>query len=380
MRILHIDTGSVMRGGQELLMMTARGLRARGLLSKGHAQAIACPPGSPLAAMAAAEGFSVLPIERPYFKAARTIRRFLRTQPHDLVSSHDARAQTVSYLATLGLPIVRVANRLVVFEPRNRFTHRLKYKYTCDVVVALSQAVKDTLVRNGIPADHIEVITGGIDFPERLADHGARERMRAHWGLSADDFVIGHVAAFTAEKGQLDALDALLALLPKHPNIRMLLVGDGPLREDPRTQERVRALNSRSENGNVVQLPGYLKPTAEFYAGLDLFLVNSTAEALGLSALHAMAHEVPVIATNVGGLPEVVGDTGWLIPPSEPRALAAAIEEAIEEATSEPAAMRERGKRAREHARRFSADAATERTETLYHEIIRARKLPGSQA
>ncbi len=359
MRILHIDTGTVMRGGQELLMMTARGLRAR-----GHEQTIACPPGSPLEKMATAEGFPVLRMERPYLKAARTIRHFLRTQPHDLVSAHDARAQTVSYLGTLGLPVIRVANRLVVFEPRNLFTHRLKYKYTCDVVVALSKAVKDTLVRNGIPPEHIEVITGGIDFPEQLADSGARERMRAKWGFAADDFVIGHVAAFTEEKGQLNALEALLALLPKHSNMRMLLAGDGPLREDPRTQEKVRALKG------AAQLPGYLKPDAEFYAGLDLFLVNSTAEALGLSALYAMAHEIPVIASNVGGLPEVVGDTGWLIPPSDSAALAAAIEQAA----SDPKALRERGRRAREHARGFSTEVTAQRTEALYDQLLKTRK------
>ena len=271
----------------------------------------------------------------------------------------------LSYLATLGLPVIRVANRLVVFEPRNLFTHRLKYKYTCDVVVALSKAVKETLVRNGIPPEHIEVITGGIDFPEQLADSGARVRMRAKWGFTADDFVIGHVAAFTTEKGQLDALDALLILLSKHPNMRMLLAGDGPLREDPRTQEKARELNSRSEKANVVQLPGYLKPDAEFYAGLDLFLVNSTAEALGLSALYAMAHEVPVIASNVGGLPEVVGDTGWLIPPSDSLALAAAIEQAV----SDPEALRQRGRRAREHARGFSTEVTAQRTEALYSRL-----------
>ena len=62
--------------------------------------------------------------------------------------------------------------------------------------------------------------------------------MRARWGFAAGDFVIGHVAAFTAEKGQLDALDALIALLPKHPNMRMLLAGDGPLREDPGRRKR----------------------------------------------------------------------------------------------------------------------------------------------
>ncbi len=360
MRILHIDTGTVMRGGQELLMMTARGLRSR-----GHQQTIACPPDSPLAKMAISEGFTVLPIERSYGSATRVIRRFLRAQPYELVSAHDARAQTVSFLATIGLDVVRVANRLVVFEPKNLFTHRLKYRYTCDVVVALSTAVKATLVRNGIPAEHIEVITGGIDFPEHLADRGARERMRAHWGFSSGDFVIGHVAAFTSEKGQVDALGALLLLLPKYPNMRMLLAGDGPLREDPRTQEKVREVQG------AALLPGYLKPDAEFYAGLDLFLVNSTAEALGLSALYAMAHEVPVIASRVGGLPEVLGDTGFLIPPRDPRALA----QAIEQAASDPNALRERGERARIQASRFSTEVTAERTEALYHRLLQTRLL-----
>ncbi len=128
-------------------------------------------------------------------------------------------------------------------------------------------------------------------------------------------------------------------------------------------------LRQQREHGNVVQLPGYLKPDAEFYAGLDLFLVNSTAEALGLSALYAMAHEVPVIASNVGGLPEVVGDTGWLIPPSDPVALTAAIEEAA----SDPAVLRERGKRAREHARGFSTEVTAQRTEALYHQLLKPK-------
>ncbi len=357
MRILHIDTGNVMRGGQELLMMTARGLRAR-----GHEQTIACPAGSPLDEMATAEGFRVLHIERPYKRASRVIRRLLHSEPHDLVSAHDARAQTVSFLSTIGFRVVRVANRLVVFQPKNLFTHRLKYKYTCDVVVALSSAVKATLVRNGIPAEHIEVITGGIIFPEQLADPAARARMRARYGFAAGDFVIGHVAAFTSEKGQLDALEALQTLLPRHSNMRMVLAGDGPLREDARTKEKVAALE-----GNA-QLPGYIKPDAEFYAGLDLFLVNSTAEALGLSALYAMAHEVPVIASNVGGLPEVVGDTGWLIPASNVAALAAAIEDAA----ADPASLRVRGQRAREHARGFSSEVTAEKTEALYHQLVRA--------
>jgi glycosyltransferase involved in cell wall biosynthesis len=250
-----------------------------------------------------------------------------------------------------------------MFDPRNRPTHRFKYTRTCHAVVASSQAVKDTLVRNGVPSGRVEVIRGGIEFPEQLPERrAARLRMRTKWNLADDHFVIGHLAAFTPEKGQLDALDALAELLPKHPELRMILAGDGPLRNDPRTNAKVQATRG------AAQLPGYIQPDADFYSGLDLFLANSTSEALGLAPLYAMAHEVPVIASNVGGLPEVVGEGGWLIPPADPHALAQAIEQAM----SDEVELRERGRRGRDHAREFSAAVTVEQTEKLYLKIIAA--------
>jgi glycosyltransferase involved in cell wall biosynthesis len=173
---------------------------------------------------------------------------------------------------------------------------------------------------------------------------------------------MGHIAALTSEKGQDVALDALLALLPQHPNLRLLLVGDGPLRTLPAIEEKVRLA------GSAVQLPGYMKPTPEFYAGLDLFLVPSLSEALGLSAIYAMAYGLPVIATNVGGLPDVVADgqTGWIIPPGDAAALAAAIADAA----SDPVRLGRMGQQGRERARLFSTEITVEKTEALYHRVL----------
>ena len=360
MQILHIDTGRLMRGGQAQLMMLMRGLRDR-----GHFQTLACLPGSQLARAAIEEGFYTLWIDRRYWPALESIRRFLHATKHDIVAAHDARAQTISFLATMGTGIVRTADRLVAFQPRNRLTHFLKYTLTCDIVIASSLAVKDTMLRNGVASKHIEVIRGGIEFPQELPDRTeARARMRAKWKLAPDDFVIGHLAAFTSEKGQLDALKALVDLMPRHPNLRMILAGDGPLRDHPQIKAKARAAKG------AAQIPGYIKPDDDFYAGLDLFLANSTSEALGLAPLYAMAHQVPVIASDVGGLREVVGDYGWLIPPSDPDAVARAIENAM----SNPAQLSERGRLAREHARRFSATKNVELTEALYRKLLQVKR------
>ena len=354
MRIFHLDTGMMMRGGQTQLILLLRGLRA-----KGHSQTLACPPASQLAKVASAEGFPVLPIERDYWNAIPAVRK--AAHGHDIIAAHDSRAQTISYLATLGLSMVRVADRLVAFEPRNRLTHRLKYSKTCDIVIASSQAVKDTMVRNGVPEQQVQVIRGGIEFPEHLPPHDeARARMRGKWKLSAADFVIGHLAAFTKEKGQLDALEAVASLRPKYPGTRMILGGDGPLRNDPQIRAKARDTHT--------QLPGFIQPDADFYVGLDLFLANSTSEALGLAPLYAMAHGVPVIASAVGGLPEVINDGGWLIPPSDPAALAKAIAHAIEH----PEELQAAGQRARAHARQFSAAVTVDRTEALYRQLLHA--------
>ena len=150
----------------------------------------------------------------------------------------------------------------------------------------------------------------------------------------------------------------------------MLLVGDGPLRRDPAVLEKVRLAHG------CAQLPGYLKPSAEFYAGLDLFLINSTSEALGLSAIYAMAYGVPVIATHVGGLPGVVaaGETGWLIPPGDSAVLSATIAEAA----SDPGRLRRFGLAGRVRARLFSSDAAAQRTEALYNRLLRDFSHPPS--
>lgn len=349
LKIAHIDTGKDFRGGQELLVSLARGLKQR-----GHRQVIIPRSSSPLAGRASAEAFDVCPLG-----GMIALRRFLRDQQVDIVHAHDGRAQTISYRASLGLPVVRVATRQVAFTPRHPLVHRWKYSLTSNGVIANSQAVRRVLLDAGVPDAHIEVIEPGIELPPARPSAATRAEARARWNLSPDHFVLGHIGAFTREKGQDIAVQAAALLAPKLPHARILLAGDGP----------EKAALERAAPDNV-QFPGFLDDPDSIYSALDLFIMPSRSESWGLTALRAMSFGIPVIASAVGGLAELVepGISGWLVPPESPEALAAAILEAASDADR----LRQLGCNARTRAEQFPIARTVERTEQFYLRLLSA--------
>lgn len=334
---------------------------ARGLRLRKHAQLIVCHADSPLCQRASAEHFEVAPLGRG---AITRLRRRLSTEHFDIVHAHDGRAQNISVLASAGLPMRRVASRQVAFLPRQPLIHRWKYSKTAHGIIANSESVRRLLISSGIPAASIEVISPGIDLPAELPTGDTRSRARARWGFTSDHFVVGHAGAFTHEKGQDVTLEAALLLLPRLPQLRMLLAGDGPERSNPRMKELI------NQTTGIAVLPGFLDDLSEFYAALDLFIMPSRSEGWGLTVLHAMANGLAVIASDVGGLPEVVerGKTGWLLPADSPPVLA----NAIEAAAADPACLSEFGRNARERARQFSMERTVEQTEQFYARLLGA--------
>jgi glycosyltransferase involved in cell wall biosynthesis len=360
LKIVHLDTGEGLRGGQRQLLLLARGLRAR-----GHRQLIVCPEGSALEVRALEEGFEAfaLPAHDPaHAHGVLQLRQVLQTTPYEILHAHDGRGQTLAWLASWGIAVRRVASRRVTFLPQDRWSTRLKYAHTCHATVAVSDYIRQLLIRAGVPDSKIEVIPDGIEIPAELPAAASRLQVRARWGFGEQEFLVGHLGAFTPEKGQDVALDAFLLLADRFPQARLLLAGDGPTRGSPEIVARIEAAHGRA------RLCGAIENLCEFFPGLDLFVMPSRAEGLGSSALLAMAHGLPVVASRVGGLPEVVEEekTGWLIPSGSPAALA----EAVVAAASDPARLRRFGLNARERARQFSADIMLERTEALYARLL----------
>lgn len=302
-----------------------------------------CLAGSALAERAAAEGFDV----------AEKI-----TRDADIVHSHTGRAHNHAVRATLGSGVLRIVTRHVSFAPKHPLIHRLKYSRTCHGIIAVSGAVRRVLLASGIPQQMIQVIHTGVAAPASLPTSAERAVARQKLGLEAGHFVVGHLGAFTQEKGQDVAVAAARIMQPdtRYAQVRMLLGGDGPLRD-----------TLAKDAPAMVHFPGHIEDRDVFYAALDLFVMPSRSEAWGLAVLEAMALGVPVIASDVGGLTEIVepGKSGWLVTPGDAEALAAAIREAMEQDDL----LNQYAQGAHERAARYSVEAMAEQTEVFYRKM-----------
>ncbi|HKY32048.1 MAG TPA: glycosyltransferase, partial [Candidatus Polarisedimenticolia bacterium] len=225
-----------------------------------------------------------------------------------------------------------------------------------------AEAVKDRLVGEGYDPRRIVVIGNGIDL-ERFRRRGAAPGLRAELGLPSDAVLIGVVSRLIPGKGLSHFLKAAAALAPRWPAARFLLIGDGPAR--PQLQDEARALGL----GGRVAFTGFRSDVAEVLSELALSVMPSLSEALSNGLLESMAAGVPVVATRVGGTPEVVreGTTGLLVPPADAGALARAVEALL----SNPERATALGLEGRELvSRRFSMQRMVERTELLYASLL----------
>ena len=185
---------------------------------------------------------------------------------------------------------------------------------------AVSEDLKRHLVKEGFASNRIEVIYNGIDPGSRPAPE-QRESARRALGFASDQPLIGAVGRLDPVKDLPTLLDAFTLVAATHRSARLALVGDGP--------ERIRLEHLIEELGlgGRVVLAGYRRDVRALLPAFDVYVNSSIFEGVSLTILEAMAAALPVVATAVGGTPEVVGEgvTGRLVPARQPAALAAAI-------------------------------------------------------
>lgn len=313
---LHIDTARTWRGGQAQVMHTVLGLRERG----HRAALVAHPDGELFRRMS--EGLDLIPLAPRHeidLAAAWRLSRVIRQLRPDVVQAHDPHGVAMAATAlSITSPTPKpplVASRRVEFRiARNSFS---RWKYTqVDCFIANSAAIRNRLAADGIPVRKIRVVHEGVDV-ERIVSMQPKN-VQAEFFLPTHCPVVGNVAALAPHKGQQHLIDAAALVVRQIPDARFVIVGDGEMRQQ--LEHQIHHIHLERH----ILLAGFRTDVLELTKGFDLFVMSSVSEGMCTALVDAMAASKAAVATAAGGIPEVMvdGETGFLVPPRDQRAMA----------------------------------------------------------
>jgi glycosyltransferase involved in cell wall biosynthesis len=315
LRIAFVSTQSGWYGGEHQLALLAKGLRRR-----GHECSVAGRADGALVPHLEQAGLATVPIvgrgRAP--TCLWRIRKWLNRFRPDVIHFNDSHALTAGGIAALGLSIpLRVASRRVAFPIRSAF----RLRYFADRVICVSRAVRDNCLRAGVDGDRLRVVHDGIDPAELALADGRRARRELR--IAPDVKLLLTVAKLTDCKGHRYLLDALPSVKQAIPNVLLVCAGDGSLRT---------ALEARARDLSIldhVRFVGFRTDVMDLIAAADVMVVPSHTEGLCSSIIAAMLLGCPVVASDVGGIPDLLSTgrnrLGWLVRPRDSAELGATL-------------------------------------------------------
>lgn len=296
------------------------------------------------------------------WKTILWLRRLIKSGHFDFVHCHQYTPYTYGWFAHWG------TGAKVVFTEHGRFhpdQHRTKARLvnpfialTSHRLVAISTATRDALIEyEYLPATKIAVIYNGI-IPLTV-NKKSKQALSAELGIEPGEVVIGTVARLDTVKNQPLMLQATRALIDQGYKVRLLLVGDGPERDN------LQAITQQLELKSAVIFTGFQAKPADYLGLMDIFLLPSFTEGTSMTLLEAMSLGIPTVATRVGGTPEIVEDkkTGFLVESDDLKVFTRAIKNLLEQ----PIERRKMGDAARiRFEQKFSVKQMVEQYQECY--------------
>lgn len=355
MKILHVNTERPWRGGERQTLLLATTLQSRGITN-----AIACRRNSPLEEKARERGISTIKMPGDPVRASFAIGSVARE--YDLIHCHTGRGHSLAAAVAFwhGKPVI--VTRRVIFVPKQSRFNRYKYHHAARVV-CISHAIAGLLGEWGVPAAQLTVIHDAIPMSRSSEPQRSVEELRAKLEIPTDRRVVGCIGALTAEKDHATFLRAAHEIAAKRKEVVFVVIGEGKLKSD--------LLRLRHELGldEVVCFTGFLPEADRYLDAFDVFVLSSRAEGLGSSLLDAFAAGIPVVATSVGGIPELVRheETGLLVPVGDAPTLARAIERLLDDrALADKVTMAARRKVEQD----FSVERMANSYQALYEAVL----------
>jgi glycosyltransferase involved in cell wall biosynthesis len=250
------------------------------------------------------------------------LQQFLQDNQIDILHTHNYKSTLIGALAARKLNIGLVAT----VHGYTQMNMKVSLYETLDKFILRHFFHKVVVVREGllkeIPPSKRVVIRNGIDTQRFSLSKEAGNSIRQKFGILKDDFVIGSVGRLSPEKNQKLLLDAAAGMIKHNPKLKLLLVGDGPEREN------LKAVCRKHQIEDHVIWTGIAEDTAPLYQAMDVFVLSSLTEGIPLTILEAMASSRVVVATRVGGIPQIVHDqdNGLLVDSGDVMTLKAKLE------------------------------------------------------
>jgi len=363
LKILHINTERTFRGGEVQTMLLAKELAKR-----GHVNALVAQPDSPLAARARKEAFTVIETamhgDLDIF-AGRNIRQCIKRFEPDILHAHNPHAGALALWARLPekKPPV-VLSRRVGLPIKSNLLSRIKYR-AVDGLLAISHAVKDGLLGSGIAANKIFVAESCTDFAT-LAPTILRNEMRSALDIPKDAFVIGNVAHFDHHKGQHLLIECFANFAREHTggDIRLLLVGQGPLLASCRAQAEAAGISEQ------VVFTGQRTDMGNLYPVMDVFFLSTFTplEGWSVAMTEAMGCGLAVIAVKYPVTAERIQheQNGLLVSPGNRKEWG----QALRKLAGDSKLCRQLAENAQTYARQFTPERLANKTEACYRTLL----------
>ncbi len=367
MRIFILSTSMGMGGADQQILILARAMRARG----HDVRVVALTPLGPMGLEAQREGIPTESVElrrnaRDLPRIVRLVRMIREWRP-DILHTHMVHANLFGRAVRLLAPVGALVSTIHSISDGGRL-RMAGYRLTnnlADRVTIISRLAADRYVKIGaVPASRLEVIPNTVDLNRFKPSAEARAAIRKELGIG-NEFLWLAVGRFQPAK-DYPTMVAGFARLARGSRSRLILVGQGPLRGE------VEALLEKEGVQDRVQFLGVRRDVPDLMSGADGYVLSSAWEGMPVVLLEAAAVGLPVVATRVGGVAEVVehGVTGSLVPPGDPAALASAMQEIEALAPDKRTAMGARGRGLVEE--RFSTDSVMGMWERLYSSLLPA--------
>lgn len=359
--VFHVDPEKSWRGGQQQVAYLHEGLVARGIPSW-----VICRPGSPFEVYLTEKGLPYIAISMRNegdFVAGWQIAKTAKACNVSILHLHSAHALAIGLWASLfDATLKLIGVRRVALPIRKNFLSRYKYmSRRMTRHVAVSDAIRDVMIADGMAPERITTIHSGVDIHRRTLEKPPGD-FRKIIGIPDDHLIVGTVAALTSEKGYLTLLDAAAEVLRVHDNVTFCALGEGADRE---------ALCHRADElglGDRFRFMGFRKDVGAFLNSFDVFVLASHMEGLGTSILDAQSVGLPVVASRVGGIPEVIEDgvSGFLFEAQNVMDFVDKLILLIEN----PDLRNSMGKRGLESVQKHSISRTVDQNLALYREIL----------